>query len=238
MQGERLKQLWTAAGFESLAAFADRAGVPYQSAQKHVQRDSIPSKWATRYIAAARSTGADVAWLLSGTGTPPRTATLAEPRKPVDRSEGAMRTSGIGNVIERTPPITWAPESPLPIRETIETGEGWMLTGSVVEYLPRPEYISPQSQAFCIYVPDDTMAPRFERGDRLLANPALPVVPDKDVILLAEPDAAGRQRGLIRRLVAIDGKRLTVRAYNPAGVAELDRAAWPYVFRIDAGRFR
>lgn len=69
---DRLKELYEAARFDSLAAFARKAGIPEGTAQKHKDRDSIPKAAGAKYIAAAKTTGADLAWLLTGRGAAPR----------------------------------------------------------------------------------------------------------------------------------------------------------------------
>lgn len=61
-----------AAQFESLADFARAAGVADSTMRQHLARNSIPKDAARLYIRAAKRTGADVPWLLYGSGSPPK----------------------------------------------------------------------------------------------------------------------------------------------------------------------
>ena len=78
MQGDRLRQLAEYAGFGSVANLARAAGIGVQAAQKQANRNSIPSKAAEAYIGAARATGADPNWLLTGSGTAPKRISQVE----------------------------------------------------------------------------------------------------------------------------------------------------------------
>jgi len=113
-----------------------------------------------------------------------------------------------------------------------------MLTNKVADELPRPATHSQQADIFAIYLQADDMDPRYERGDRLLVNKSMPVVPDRDVLLLTDKDDMGCQRGLVRRLLAIRPDGYEVRSYNPPRVEILPLAEWPFIYRIEASRGR
>lgn len=113
-----------------------------------------------------------------------------------------------------------------------------MLTDSIIDHVLRPGYISPHVEAYAVYMPSDEMTPRYERGDRLLINPALPIVEGKDVILLSAADDQGRQRMMVRRLVSINATHYTVASHNPARTTEIKKADWPIVQRVEGARGR
>lgn len=239
MQEERLRELWQAAGFDSLAELARRAGIREGTAQKHVERGSIPAKAAIAYISAARMTGADVNWLLTGSGRPPRIVNRPDTRATVDRTAGAMPQSPPAAFLRTAPVHEWNAVSQLPIFETRPAGASYyMLKDTVVDADPRPGYLSPQADVFAIYHQADDMEPRYERGDRLLISRHTPLVPGKDVLLLSAKDAEGRQRAVVRRLVAIRPDGYEVRSYNPPKVEVMPHTEWPLVHRVEAVRSR
>lgn len=89
-----------------------------------------------------------------------------------------------------------------------------------------------------MYLQSDDMEPRYERGDRLLVNRSLPIVPGKDVMLLSEKDGEGRQRAIIRRLIRVLDTGYEVRRYNPADSEIAPHSAWPFAYHVEAARWR
>jgi phage repressor protein C with HTH and peptisase S24 domain len=244
MVGARLKELARAAGYPDLAKFARAAGVEPQTANKHALRDRIPVKTAEQYIAAAAATGADLQWLLTGHGTPPRILS-ALPKRPsgvrnrtIDTVTDRPQVSYTGEEISRVAQAGYIKEVPLPVRETLESGGSWMLTGRIIDEVARPSFMAPATEAFAFYLKSEDMDPRFQRGDRLLVNPSLPVVIDHDYIFLCAKDASGSQRGLVRRLLSFTDTHYRVKCYNPARVHNLARSEWLTAYRIEALRLR
>lgn len=246
MVGARLKELARAAGYPDLAKFARAAGVEPQTANKQALRDRIPIATAEAYIAAARATGADLQWLLTGSGTPPRITSALPKRissvrnRTIDTITERPQVVHTGEEITRVAQAGYA-QTPLPVRETLEVigGGPWMLTERVIDEVPRPAFLSPATEAFAFYLQSDDMDPRYQRGDRLLVNPSLPKsVIDKDYLFLSAKDASGAQKGLVRRLLSFTGDHWRVRAYNPSRVHNLARSEWPDTLRIEALRLR
>lgn len=233
---ERLRELWQAAGFESLAELARRAGIREGTAQKHVERGSIPAKAAVAYVAAARATGADVNWLLTGTGQTPKKIST-----PVAKKQPVVQPSGGAAIWQPIPPIGNHPAAPpVPIFQTraVAGGQYFMFSDVPIGRLPRPAFHSAEADLFAIYLQSDDMEPRYERGDRLLINRSLPLVPGKDVLLLSAKDSEGRQRGIIRRLVRILAEAYEVRRHNPAQDELAPVEAWPFAYYVEAARWR
>lgn len=239
MIGSRLRELARAAGFPDLAKFARAAGIDPQVAQKQATRNSIPAETAPIYIQTARSTGADLEWLLTGRGNAPKRISNVRNRT-VDVVTDKSQVAYTGEEISRLPnqgPSTGA--LPLPIRETLELPGGgghFMLTDRVIDEEPRPGSLSPQTEAFSFYLKSDDMDPRYERGDRLLANPSLPLVEDKDFLFLGAKDASGVRRGLVRRLLSFTDDHWRVKCHNPSKVHNLARSEWPDYIRIESAR--
>ena len=237
---ERLRELWQSAGFESLAELARRAGIREGTAQKHVERGSIPAKAAVAYISAARSTGADVNWLLTGTGRPPTKVSALPVHRIIDRKQVVMPQSPSAAVLQPLDALGNSAAQPVPVFETrpVAGGQHFMYRDIPIGRIPRPAFHSPEADLFAIYLQSDDMEPRYERGDRLLINRSLPLVPGKDVILLSDKDEEGRQRAIIRRLVRIQADGYEVRRYNPAENEHAPLAMWPFAYYVEAARWR
>jgi hypothetical protein len=80
---DRLERIAQLAGLGTVTALAEAAGIKPGTAQKHKDRDSIPSKRIGNYIAAANKHGVNVTaeWLIAGRGPQPqRTANFTVPR--------------------------------------------------------------------------------------------------------------------------------------------------------------
>jgi phage repressor protein C with HTH and peptisase S24 domain len=113
-----------------------------------------------------------------------------------------------------------------------------MLRDVPISRIPRPAFHAPEVDLFGIYLQSDDMEPRYERGDRLLVNRSLPLVPGKDVLLLSEKDQEGRQRAIVRRLLAILADGYQVRRYNPAQDEHAPLVEWPFAYFVESARWR
>ena len=237
---QRLRELWQAAGFVSLAELARRAGIREGTAQKHVERGSIPAKAAVAYIQAARGTEADVNWLLTGIGKSPKRITAPPVQHPVDRKRTVMPESSDATFLQPAETRGYSVAYPVPVLETrpVAGGQHFMLRDVPISRIPRPAFHSPEADLFGIYLQSDDMEPRYERGDRLLINRGLPLVPGKDVLLLSEKDGEGRQKAIIRRLLRILADAYEVRRYNPAETEHAPMRLWPFAYFVESARWR
>ena len=114
-----------------------------------------------------------------------------------------------------------------------------MVRAEPIDYVPRAAGISQHANVFVIYLPTDDMEPRYERGDRLLVNPTLPIMAGKDVMLMSAVDAEGQQTALVRRLVGITPDQWRVKHYgDKPGTANESREKWPFCYRIEGARGR
>jgi hypothetical protein len=94
---ERLEQVARLAGWGTVTAYAEAAGIKPGTAQKHKDRDSIPAKRVGNYIDAAKRRGIDVSaeWLIAGRGSAPkRVAEISVPptvdKIPTGRESSAL----------------------------------------------------------------------------------------------------------------------------------------------------
>lgn len=84
------------------------------------------------------------------------------------------------------------------------------------------------SDAYGYGAVDDTMSPRFKRGDTLYVDPSQALKPgDIVVCLLHEPTEDGQCLGYIKELVAQTATEVVLRQFNP-----------PKKLRVDATRVR
>lgn len=239
MISERLRLLQTLAGFKTFAAFAEAAGIPKGTAQKHKDRDSVPKKAAQKYCDAARGTEAHPAWLLYGTGPAPKESDLAKavrlgggPKKPIPFP---LESSDLFTVKGS------ASRGTVEVKEAAEIAGGgyFMLSESVVDLVARPAHVSAAARLFALYMPTDEMEPRYERGDLLFVNEGLALEPNKDVVLLSAPDSDGRRRGMVRRLLKITATDYDLLHYKPERTkTTVRRPDWPTVYRIVSSRNR
>lgn len=237
---QRLRELWQSAGFESLAELARRANIKEGTAQKHVERGSIPARAAVAYITAASSTGADVNWLLTGVGRPPKKVSALPVHTLIDRRPRVVSPSANATFLQPVDALGNNAAFTVPVFETrpVAGGQHFMLRDVAINRIPRPAFHTPEADLFAIYLQSDDMEPRYERGDRLLINRSLPLVPGKDVILLSDKDAEGRQKVIIRRLVRILADAYEVRRYNPQADEIAPLSVWPYAYYVEAARWR
>lgn len=240
MMEERLRELWQAAGCESLAELARRAGIREGTAQKHVERGSIPAKAAVAYIAAARSTGADVNWLLTGIGRSPKKVTALPVHTLVDRKVPVMSQSPGAAFLQLAETSGYSAAHTVPVFETRPAagGQYFMLRDVSVDRIPRPAFHSPEADLFGVHIQSDDMEPRYERGDRLLINRGAPLIPGKDILLLSAKDNEGRQRAIIRRLLSVVVDGYQVRRYNPRQDELAALLEWPFAYFVESARWR
>ena len=134
-------------------------------------------------------------------------------------------------------PVFGQPYKNVPIYRTLESlgGESFVLMDIVIgEHLAAD--IGPR--AFSFYVNTDAAEPRYERGARVLVDPDVPLVANKDVLLLTDANSEGHQTGFLVRLLSIEAEGWTIRKlvkrkdlFTPR-VMHLAKKDWPFAYRI------
>jgi hypothetical protein len=147
------------------------------------------------------------------------------------------RTARHSQVVTRLEPESDVDHHLVPVRATRELtdgGGGFVLTQRVIDEHPVP---GQGSQSYSFYITTDDAHP-YDRGDRVLANPDLPVIKGRKVVLLTDPDEKGEERGLIRTLIEISSTTWTVQWFVPRNgsfilkTGELSRKDWPHAHVI------
>ena len=93
----------------------------------------------------------------------------------------------------------------------------------VLDRLARPPSLAGDKEAYAVTIINDSMAPRFEPGERAFVSPRAAVSPGNDVIvqICGDPDTNGDQLAdrvthvLIKRLVRQTSSFVELRQFNP-----------------------
>lgn len=111
----------------------------------------------------------------------------------------------------------------LPVLGTTLRGtDGYFeLTKQAAELAYRPAKLIGVPNAYSLYVPDDSMAPRYRQGELVYINPnRMPSVGEYAVVRLVEHD--GIVRATLGEIVRRTSRKLLLQKYNPKAVIEID----------------
>jgi len=124
-----------------------------------------------------------------------------------------------------------APENSVPLVPVYGCGKKQNISDEkIIDWVQRHPAQFGIRDAFALYVFDDTMAPRYFRGELVYVHPGRPAEAGRDVVL----ETVAGETLLLRLLRQTDGK-IRVAQYNPAGerdVAKKDiKVIYPVVGR-------
>jgi SOS-response transcriptional repressor LexA len=112
----------------------------------------------------------------------------------------------------------------------------------VLDYLGRPHSLAGDDKGYAVEIVGDSMAPRFEPGERAFVSPRSPVRPGDDVIVqLRAAVGEDRQRNdyadrvtmvLIKRLVRQGANFIELRQFNPDRTFRVEMARVAAVHRV------
>ena len=186
------------------------------------RRRGLPT--SERLDRLARLLGTTTDWLLhGGMEGPILDRAMLNPDGTV-RSEAA-RAGAIASDIRST----WAgaePHKPVPLIGSAFGGE-WeteiemteLRFSEVLDYLARPPILQMDPDSYALEIVGESMAPRFEPGERAFVSPLSPVrIGDDVVVQLANADhqsAADVRIALIKRLTKRSPECLELRQFNP-----------------------
>lgn len=121
-----------------------------------------------------------------------------------------------------------APSDPAfaPLFRALTNGDGfWRLDRqSIIERKPRSPQLSGVRDAFGFYAPDNAMAPRFKIGEVAWINPARPVAPGDDALLMRT--AQDNDTVFLCELGAIEDRNFIVRQHGDGEEKSFARAQW------------
>jgi hypothetical protein len=90
--------------------------------------------------------------------------------------------------------------------------------GEVIDHLERPAAIASDRDAYALTILGDSMAPRFEPGERILVSPRAPVGIGDDVVVQLRGREGEDERVklvLVKRLVRRSPSFVELRQFNP-----------------------
>jgi phage repressor protein C with HTH and peptisase S24 domain len=103
----------------------------------------------------------------------------------------------------------------------------------ISEYVSRPDYLRGVAEAFAVYMMDDTMEPRFYRGELLYCHPTRPTIRSDSVVIEFNDLTA-----IVRELVSIDPKTVRVKQVNQSVEESVPRMRVKGIYRILGARYR
>ena len=134
--------------------------------------------------------------------------------------------AGLGDPLARlkaVPLVGTAMGGSFDLDEHVELTE--LVMGEVLDHIARPAHLATDARAYAVTIVGDSMAPRFEPGERAFASPRQGAGIGDDVIVqlraaikgdLQDEDHANRiTMVLIKRLVKRSARELTLRQFNP-----------------------
>lgn len=105
--------------------------------------------------------------------------------------------------------------------------------GDTIDYAPRPPGIANRKDVYALYVENDSMAPKYEPGERLYVDPhRAPRAMDYVVVELHGQEHGEPGKGFIKRLVKKTPGRIVLEQFNPPKQLEFDQARVKLLHRV------
>jgi len=124
----------------------------------------------------------------------------------------------------------------LPVYGTAEGGDeagDFSFNGTTIATVRRPPPLMGVGEAFAIYVDGESMAPKYEQGDIVCIHPHRKVrAGDYVVVEMHGADADQSGASLLKRLVRLSGKTVTVEQFNPPKQIKLNAADIKRLWRV------
>lgn len=229
-----------AAGYKTARAFADAHKIPqatyalHESGKRGLSRPFSAEDRRETLVVYADKLGVRAAWLRDG-DEPMKapSSTLAKPEGDASSVDNPQRlveaeTKGRVSLVRESVDLNEDPVT-LKILGHVKAGlEGFFLDqGEVQGMAPRPPILNGVKTAFAVRVRDDSMYPAYEPDDLVFVNPALPILPDKNVIIELIDGQA-----FIKRLVRRTEKAIICKQWNPPQEIRYDPKKVKAIYRI------
>lgn len=91
----------------------------------------------------------------------------------------------------------------------------FILNGNRTKNIPAPPSVQGVPGAFALYVPGDTMEPRYHAGEAVFVDPTRPVRPKDYVVATIQNEDDGTREVYIKRFIGKDTRRLRLHQFNP-----------------------
>ncbi len=137
----------------------------------------------------------------------------------------ASRPRGLSDVPQAdmtmpAPPALPDAMSPVPVRD-VQGGD------AAIDWTARHPAQAGIRQAFALYMPDDSMSPRYFAGEIIYVHPHRPAVPAQDVVLVTHAGAFS-----VCRLLSADAQAVRVQTFNPASETWVARSEIAAVYAV------
>ncbi len=121
----------------------------------------------------------------------------------------------------------------LPLYGADDLGGGlFAMSAKPVNAIDRSPTLKGNKAAYAVYCAEDSLAPRYERGQTLVIDPTRPVAPGNDVLFVSKD---GKAR-CIRRLVAVTPTDWRVQQLTPPRTYKIPKADYPTAHKIFGSR--
>jgi phage repressor protein C with HTH and peptisase S24 domain len=121
----------------------------------------------------------------------------------------------------------------LPLYGADDLGGGvFAMSEKPVNSIDRSPALKGNKAAYAVYCAEDSLAPRYERGQTLAIDPTRPVAPGNDVLFVSRD---GKSR-CIRRLVAVLPSEWRVQQLTPPRTYKMAKAEYPTAHKIFGSR--
>lgn len=121
----------------------------------------------------------------------------------------------------------------LPLYGAEDLGGGaFIMSSKPVQTIDRSPALAGNKAAYAVYCAEDSLAPRYERGQTLVIDPTRPVAPGNDVLFVSRD---GKAR-CIRRLVAVLPDEWRVQQLTPPRTYKLAKSEYPTAHKIFGSR--
>jgi len=192
--GDRVRTRRTELGLTQSELGKRAGGISYQAVQQ------VEAGGGSKHIVAiARALGVTAEWLETGTGD---------------------ITAALGKNRGDSPAVLWQsdPNNLIRVLGMAECGaDGYSLwNGDVIDHVPRPPNLAGATNAYAVYAPGGSMAPRYMAGELIYIHPGKPVTPGCFVLVQMQPKEEGQApRAFLKRLVRRSGAKIVLEQFDP-----------------------
>lgn len=125
----------------------------------------------------------------------------------------------------------------IPVFGAVQGGLGQDITDVLapIDYMPAPEWIAGNPNAYAVIVTGDSMEPRFFAGEILFVHPGLPPKPGDDVVV--QLSNGSKSEAVVKRLIRRTASKLICEQFNPPINVEFDAAEVKSVHRIVGAKY-
>ncbi|WP_425403876.1 helix-turn-helix domain-containing protein [Hwanghaeella sp.] len=173
-------------------------------------------------VRLARALDCSLEWLLGGDGVAPQSASVP----PADDLVLAGHKVPARSEMPRDLPVLGTAAG-----ARSETEGAVVMGGGPVEFLRRPSVLQGVTDAYVVYIVNDSMEPAFPHGEAACVHPHRPVKPGDNVVIQVR-DESGDTYAYVKVLVRRTNAEVVCRQHNPAREITFPRASVVSIHKI------